>query len=409
MFERAEPEGDAGPSHVVENLVRFTQVLRGLGLDVPADASLEAIRATAIVGLRRRDDFRFALRAALVRRPEDLQVFDKAFRSFWKPPSGTRTKLDLQPLGKERRWGDPVVEMESLSTPSGSDGQGEERRPEFVRIATYSDRETLRQKDFRHLTANEMDQAVEMLRELRWQPAPRRSKRWIPGDGASPDLRRLLVRITRREADCSPPPRRAPKQLPRNLVLLCDISGSMERYSRMLLWFACCLQGRLPGIESFVFATRLTRITRELRGGRQGDPLKAIGRLVPDWSGGTRIGDALRTFNTRWARRVIRNGAVVLIVSDGWDRGDPEQLAGEVGRLQRSCHRLIWLTPLLGDPRYRPLTRGLVAALPHVDDFLPVHNVASLDRLALALNSLPQGSRRTASRQERHINGQLLG
>ena len=378
--------------HLLENLTSFARLLRSLGIAVPAGSTVEAARAVQCIDIGNKDDFRLALRAILVSRAEDLQVFDRAFRAFWSAPSGTTTRLDLRPLGSERRFGEPTVEMESLSRATDLVAPEERTRVERVEIATYSQREVLRQKDFKGLTAEETAQAVRLLREMRWRPERRQTKRWMAGRGASADLRKLLARFARREADPTPPPTRLRKTAPRHLVLLCDISGSMERYTRMLLWFACCLTGNLRGVESFVFATRLTRITQKLRGHRGSNPLREIGRIVPDWSGGTCIGDALRAYNTQWARRIRRNGAVALVVSDGWDRGDPEALGREVARLQRSCHRLIWLSPLLGDPRYEPLTRGLQAALPHVDDFLPVHNLASLDRLAAHLNALPQGT-----------------
>lgn len=378
--------------HLLENLTQFARLLRSLGLSVPAGSTIEAARAVQHIDIGNKAEFRFALRTVLVRRAEDLQVFDNAFRTFWSKPSGTSTKLDLRPLGSERRLGDPVVEMESLTGASDVPSHEGQTHLERVQISTYSDREILREKDFKKLTAEETAQAVRLLRDLRWRPAPRKTKRWVRGQGTYPDRRRMLARLARREADPDMPPTRARKTSPRRLVLLCDISGSMERYTRMLLWFACCLTGNLGRVESFVFATRLTRITKKLRGQRGGNPLREISRLVPDWSGGTRIGEALRAFNVHWARRVLGNGAVVLVVSDGWDRGDPVAMRREVSRLRRSCYRLVWLSPLLGSPHYKPLTRGLQAALPFVDDFLPVHSLASLDRLAAHLNRLP-GSR----------------
>lgn len=384
--------------HLLENLTQFVRLLRSAGLSVPAGSTIAAARALAHVDIGRRSDFRLALRTVLVSRAEDLPVFDHAFRVFWRKPSGTATKLDLRPLGSEQRFGDPVVEMESLSGTSDSASQAGEAAMERVQISTYSDREVLREKDFKQLTGEELAQAVNMLRELRWRPAPRRTKRWHRGAGDSPDVRALLARLARQETDPGKFPTRSPKSAPRRLVLLCDISGSMERYTRMLLWFACCLNGNLERVESFLFATRLTRITKKLRGRRGSNPLQEVARLVPDWSGGTRIGDALRSFNVEWARRVLGRGSVVLLVSDGWDRGDPEALRREISRLQRSCHRLVWLSPLLGDPAYEPLTRGLQAALPYVDDFLPAHNLASLEQLAERLNSLESGSRRALRR-----------
>jgi hypothetical protein len=173
------------------------------------------------------------------------------------------------------------------------------------------------------------------------------------------------------------------------VVLLCDVSGSMERYSRMLVQFAHALARRHRRVEAFLFSTTLTRITLQLRARRPNDALGAITTAVPDWSGGTRIGGALREFHQQWSRRALRGGPVVLLISDGWDRGDPEVLRDEVARLQRGCHRLIWLNPLIGTTGYEPLTRGLVAALPFVDDFLPARTLTNLADLALHLNALP--------------------
>jgi uncharacterized protein with von Willebrand factor type A (vWA) domain len=184
---------------------------------------------------------------------------------------------------------------------------------------------------------------------------------------------------------------------PRPLVVICDISGSMERYSRILLQFVHAVSSKLGEVESFVFGTRLTRITRQLRHKDIDDSIDAVTKHVRDWSGGTRIGDAVREFNYRWGRRVLGRGPVVLLISDGWDRGDPETLSREMDRLQRSCHRLIWLNPLLGSPGYEPLTLGMQAALPFVDDFLPVHNLVSLEQLGQRLSTI--GDARTARRQ----------
>uniref|UniRef100_UPI002ACD3356 vWA domain-containing protein n=1 Tax=Chloroflexus sp. TaxID=1904827 RepID=UPI002ACD3356 len=175
---------------------------------------------------------------------------------------------------------------------------------------------------------------------------------------------------------------------PRPLVLICDISGSMERYSRILLQFAHAISAGLGDVETFVFGTRLTRITRQLRHKDIDDAIDAVSKHVVDWSGGTRIGEAIKEFNFRWGRRVLGRSPVVMVISDGWDRGEPELLSREMDRLQRSCHRLIWLNPLLGTPGYEPLTVGMQAALPFVDDFLPVHNLVSLEQLGAKLASL---------------------
>jgi hypothetical protein len=220
--------------------------------------------------------------------------------------------------------------------------------------------------------------------------------------GREPDLRRLVRRNVRYGGEPIVIPTRGRVRKPRPLVVIGDVSGSMERYARMLLHFVYSLAGGARRVEAFVFATRFTRITRELSQGHA-DAAAAIQAHVPDWGGGTRIGDAIRAFNVRWARRVRGRGPVVLLISDGWDRGDPVVLAREMARLARSCRRLIWLNPLIGSPGYEPLTRGMQAALPYVDDFLPAHNVNSLQALADHLNTLSDRDRARHVRLERSV------
>jgi hypothetical protein len=258
---------------------------------------------------------------------------------------------------------------------------------------SYSAREVSRAKDFAQFTEEELAQARAMLATLGWDLGTRRTRRFASGPGDGPDFRRMLRRSLKYAGEPLEFPTRRRTRKRRLLVLLCDVSGSMERYARMLLHFVASLAGGLERVEAFVFATRLTRITRYLARRARLDAIPRIPRSVPDWAGGTRIGDALRQFNVTWARRVMHGGPVVLLISDGWDRGDPDVLRREMGRLQRSCHRLIWLNPLLGSAGYQPLTRGMQAALPYVDDFLPVHNLESLEALAEHLNQLPKRRR----------------
>jgi uncharacterized protein with von Willebrand factor type A (vWA) domain len=390
-------------SSLLTNLVRFGRLLHDAGADVQAGRMIEVVRALEWIDISRRQDFYCTLRGLLVHRVEDLALFDEAFRVFWRAPRGERTKLDIRSLGEERRFGKPEVEMPSLREDSGeTGGDTDGRPPERVLLRTYSNREILRHKDFEKLTPEELEKARELMAELRWQPGLRRSRRWTKGAGGSPDLRRLLRTALRSQGETFDVPSRVRKEKPRPIVLLCDVSGSMERYTRMLLQFAYCLSKGFEQVEAFLFATRLTRVTLQMRRGRMDRTLSALSSHVPDWSGGTRIGDALRTFHVHWARRVLVHGPVVLLVSDGWDRGDPAILAAEMARLRRACSRLIWLNPLLGTAEYQPLTRGMQAALPHVDDFLPVHNLASLESLARHLNALParrgDAARRSARR-----------
>jgi len=227
----------------------------------------------------------------------------------------------------------------------------------------------------------------------------RRTRRLTPGRGQILDLRKTLRRNLKYGGEPLELSRLQRKSKLRPLVLICDVSGSMERYTRMLLHFIHTISGDVEHTEAFLFATRLTRITRYLNHRGVDQTVDQVSKAVPDWAGGTRIGEALKTFNFQWLRRVLRSGAVVLVISDGWDRGDPELLSKETSRLQRSCHRLVWLNPLLGSPGYQPLTRGMQAAMPYIDDFLPVNNLNSLDALARHLSSLD--SKRTLAPQYR--------
>jgi uncharacterized protein with von Willebrand factor type A (vWA) domain len=228
---------------------------------------------------------------------------------------------------------------------------------------------------------------------MEWSLDVRETRRLIPEQRGRLDLRRSLRRNLARGGEILEFARRDRKRKRRALALLCDISGSMEPYSRILLQFLYVASRGLEHTEAFVFGTRLTRITRQLRHRDVDEALRAVHHDVQDFGGGTRIGEAIRSFNRLWSRRVLGQGAAVLIISDGWDRGEPEALEREMARLQRSAYRTIWLNPLLGSPRYEPLTRGLQAALPYIDDFLPVHNLASLEDLGRHLRRLRAGRR----------------
>jgi uncharacterized protein with von Willebrand factor type A (vWA) domain len=250
-----------------------------------------------------------------------------------------------------------------------------------------------RTKDFAEFTDAELERARELLQTLPWKLSLRRTRRWQRAPRGAIDLRPLLRRNLMRGGDLRDLPRRQRRETARPIVLIADVSGSMERYSRVVLHFVYGLSQSGTRSDAFVFATRLTRVTRQIAGRRGGHLLTRLARDVGDWGGGTRIGEALRAFNTTWARRVMRHGPIVIIVSDGWDRGDPDVLSREIARVRRSCRRLIWLNPLLGSVRYEPLTRGMQAALQHVDDFLPAHNLASIEQLADHLRTLPAKSR----------------
>ncbi|MDE2774244.1 MAG: VWA domain-containing protein [Gemmatimonadota bacterium] len=380
-------------AYLLHNLLHFARLLHELGLDVQAGRTRDVAEALAHVDVGRRTDFYHTLRSLLVHRADDLAVFDEAFRVFWRRPHGEWTERDLRAMGEKRRSGAPEYESEALDSDAG--GRGRERDASYnverMAVLSYSDRESLRAKDFAQFTKDELAQAERMMADLDWDLGERISKRWIPGRGAALDPRRALRVNMRYGGELIELPRRRRKPKRRPLILLCDVSGSMQRYSRMLLHFAHALSGedQAGPVESFVFATRLTRVTRQLASRRAEVAVPGVPRTVADFGGGTRIGEVLRAFNVQWARRVRSQARIVLLISDGWDRGEPDRLRAEIGRLQRSCHRLIWLNPLLGSPDYMPLALGMRTALPSIDDLLPVHNLASLEALARHLNSLP--------------------
>jgi hypothetical protein len=374
--------------NLLHNLILFGRVLHGLGLDVDPGRMMDLAAALEHVDIGRRADFYYTAQSLLVRRREDLALFKEAFDLFWVDPrervAARGGHKDGLPFTRPEFAPPP---LQPSAEPQGRDAQAREDERLIVET-TYSasDREALRQKDFAQLSDAELRQIKRMMGDLIWQPGMRRTRRLISGRGAALDLRRTLRLNLRHGGELLRFAEREPKIKPRPLVVIADISGSMERYTRLLLHFIYSLTAGLEQrVETFVFSTRLTRITRPLRQRSIDRALRDVSHAVRDWSGGTRIGEALKDYNFKWARRVMRSGAVVLIISDGWDRGDPRLLAHEMARLQRSCHRLIWLNPLLGSSSYEPLARGMQAALPFVDDFLPVHNLVSLEDLARRL------------------------
>lgn len=377
-------------SALTANLLAFGRVLRALGLDVSPTQGRDALAAVAAVGITSRTDVYHALCATLVSRAADLPVFAAAFDAFWRDHAagpGRRAQGDShETVSLEADVVLPATD-EDAPEPDTSDADGPREQPPDA-IRTWSGADTLRDQDFADVTPAELEHIRAALSALTWSPGERRTRRWTRGRGPRVDLRRAW-RERLRSGELLRLPTRARTTRARPLVLLADVSGSMERYSRMLLHFAYALQRARGRVDVFLFSTRLTCVTRELARGSVDAAVVAVSRRVPDWSGGTRIGDALRTFHVRWARSVLSRRPVVLVVSDGWDRGDPIALQQQVARLQRSCHRLIWLSPLLGTADYRPLTRGLVAALPFVDDFLPARTLGNLEDLARHLNHLP--------------------
>ena len=381
-----------GSGHLLHNLLLFGRVLRGLGLDVHSARMVDVVHALDVVGIRRKRDFRQTLRTMLVHRHRDLALFDEAFDVFWRPPKDDLTTLDLRSIGEQRRFRQPQLAPPSAGDGAADDGEtdgGPGDRVDLTR--TYSAREVLRQKDFAEFTAGEIDTARRMMDELQWQLGERRSRRWVAGRGAAIDLRRAARRNLRYGGELLDLPRLKRKQKARSLVLICDVSGSMERYTRMLLHFIHSVADNWDRVEAFLFATRLTRVTDRLSRRGIDDAVTGVARAVPDWAGGTRIGESLRrTFNYRWSRRTLGWGSVVLIISDGWDRGDPEVLARETATpaadwgLGSAGLREEQLPTDMAEPAARlrvvcaadPRNSGGARPPPFVDDHLPVHNLA---------------------------------
>lgn len=372
--------------NLLRNAVLFGRLLRSLGMNVTPTQVVDVVESLNHIHIGNRSDFKDGLRALLVHRHEQIPLFDQAFDLFWVARSENELdSLDVGSLRPQRKQQPQIEKVKDIDEDQKGDAE-ESDDPIRETIQTYSDIDLLRQKDFARLDEDELAKMRKLMSAISWQLKPRRTRRTEQDQrGTILDLRRTIRHNIRHGGEIVNLLKRKRKVKRRPLVLICDISGSMERYSRVLLQFIYMVSSHIDRVESFVFGTRLTRITRQLRHRDINHALSEASRTVNDWAGGTRIGESIRTFNYRWARRVLNQGAVVLIISDGWDRGDVEVLRTEMDRLHRSCYRLIWLNPLLGDEDYQPLVRGIQAALPHVDDFLPVHNLASLEQLAKLL------------------------
>jgi uncharacterized protein with von Willebrand factor type A (vWA) domain len=360
-----------------EIAVAFARVLRGAGLAVPVSTVVSFAEALAVVGLDRRDDVYWSARATLVRRPEDHELFDRAFRVFWEHAEA----------GDDLDEPEPLVMTLAVDSDEDDDGPEPESAPPrddpSVELR-FSITEVLRHKDFAAYDHLELAEAHRLMARMRLTGSPRRSLRLVPTSRRTPrpDLRRTVRAALRTEGEPIRRHHRTSATRHRRLVLLLDVSGSMEPYARALLRFVQATVAGRRRVEAFALGTRLTRITREL-GSR--DPDISLGKAadrVVDWSGGTRLGEGLRRFNDAWGARGMARGAVVVILSDGWDRGDPDELAEAMQRLQRVAHRIVWVNPLKVTPGYAPLARGMAAALPYVDRFVEGHSLDAMERLA---------------------------
>lgn len=380
------------------NLMHFARVLRDAGLPVGPDRVIDALRAVDIAGMSRRDDFYWTLASVLLNRREQFELFDQAFHAFWTARFALERNLPAPPRTESARGesGGQVANRiaEALGLVRKVAGLQLPAETGTTGIAA-SAVEKLRRQDFNSMTTEEMAQARRLVAGLRLPIPEIRTRRLKPdAHGPRADLRATLRASLRGNADAMPLRRRAPQRRHLPLVVLCDISGSMSRYSRMFLHFLHAITNDRDRVHTFLFGTRLTNITRHLRHRDADIALDAVARAVADWSGGTRIGTTLKEFNHRWSRRVLGQNAVVLLISDGLDRDAGADLTAQMERLHKSCHRLIWLNPLLRFEGFEPKAAGVRAMLPHVDAFLPAHNIDSLTDLAQALRGTHRNERR---------------
>jgi len=384
----------SSPGHLAENVMHFARVLRAAGMPVGSDRVQLALQALQVAGLERRDDFHAALSACLLDRIEHRELFDQAFALFWRDPDlEGRMRALLLPKVRAKDGPPPVPENRRLGEalfPRQDELKRDEPEPpqelQLEAALTWNDRERLQKADFETMTADEWRLAKRLLARLAlaFEPIPTRRSRRAAHPGRA-DWRATMQAMARHGGELWEMRWRERATRPAPLVLLADISGSMSRYSRMLLHFGHMLGHAEARVESFVFGTRLTRTTRLLKSRDPDLAVAQVVRAVEDWSGGTRITQSLHEFNQRWARRVLPGNATVLLVSDGLEHGDTRALSFEIERLRKSCRRLIWLNPLLRFDRFEPRAGGIKAMLPHVDRFMPVHNLDSLQQLVTVL------------------------
>jgi uncharacterized protein with von Willebrand factor type A (vWA) domain len=356
--------------------VAFARILRGAGLDVPLDSVIIFVNALGQLGLEDRNDVYWAAHATLIRRHEDTPIFDRAFAVFWDQRIAIDTNISQREL----------VSMTLLiddENANADDTAGEPVDDKNTIMLRFSSVETLREKDFAEYNPAELREAEQFMSSLRLAGPPKKSLRLIKTNrhGARHDIRRTMRASLQHDGEPIERYWRQPSTRLRRLVVLLDISGSMEPYARALLRFMHAAVVGRQRVEAFTFGTRLTRITKELT---SRDPDKALSQTsaqVSDWSGGTRLGECLRTFNDKWGVGGMARGSIFVVLSDGWDRGDPAVLAEQMQRLNRVAYRVIWVNPLKVSPGYAPLARGMAAALPYIDDFVEGHSLEALQHL----------------------------
>jgi uncharacterized protein len=376
-------------SYLLDNIILFIHLLRKAGLPVSSEQLMDVARALTLVDIGSREQVYHAARSLLISRHEHLRLFDVLFNRFWRKQIDANANGHAQPAPHAPRHKRPE-HRPLLMTYMARKAQENEPEIEVAdKAGTFSNIEILQRKDFSTMTDEELDSVKRLMQSLRWQVSLRQTRRFVADTkGQRLHLRRVLANAVKHGGVPLKLAWQSRKIKQRPLVLIADISGSMEKYARLVLQFFYCIAHSLKNVECFVFGTRLTRITHALKLKNIDRAIDEAAREVVDWSGGTRIGESLQQFNRQWSRRVLRRGAIALIVSDGWERGDVQELKQAMRYLQLRCHRLIWLNPLSGKSTYQPLVEGMQAALQHVDDFLPIHNLQSLSGLAYHLQQI---------------------
>ncbi len=364
---------------LVRHVVAFGRVLRAAGLDVGPGRVAEALAGLDAVDIGSRDDTYWALRLTLVSKADDIEAFDRAFESWF-----LRVRRDELPRREEQvaRVAEDEKPGEREIDPDAEEGDGDE-------MPGWTAGESLREKDFASMTPSELAELRRLMKELAKRRPLRRSRRLRRHSrGDVLDMRRLIRASLATGGDPLDRQFRKRTMTPRRVVVICDVSGSMEAYARALLFFVHAAVGAGKGVEAFVFGTRLTRLTPELKTKDPEEAFDAASARVVDWSGGTRIGASLKAYNDGWGRRALTRGAVVIVVSDGWERENAALVGSEMQRLHRQAYATVWVNPLKGSPEYQPLAGGMRAALPYIDRFLPGHNLAALEELAEVLSGI---------------------
>ena len=359
-------------------LVEFGRALREGGIPVPPTVASDLVAALEHVGAGSAEDVYWAFRGLTITSRDQIPIFNRVFIRFFRQEGGPGVAFTEE--SSPRTWA-----IEQL----GAEGEGDGDGDEIAVSRGASAVERLADKDFSLLTEEEERRVKAMISQMVWNPALVRARRRAPSrSGDVPDLRRSLRAAVGPGGDMLQLAMTTRTVRKRPVIVIADVSGSMEQYAEMLLYFAHAARDRFGRLEAFVFSTRLTRITRELSRRKPAEAIAAVAEHVHDWSGGTQIGQSLHTFNRDWSRRVCRGAPVAIVISDGWDRGDPDQLALEMERLQRTVYRTVWLNPLSGREGFEPETRGMRAALPYVDDFLAAGNLRDLRTLVRLLESV---------------------